>query len=319
MAALGCAHLSLLDNSEFGLFRIDNEIVYRFPTLSRSAVLCDIRDEGTVDAALVRERPDLIFHAAALKHIPMVENHACEGVLTNVLGTRNVALAARRRAVRHMVLISTDKAVSPSNLMGATKRLAENYVRGFTNGGGGTHFAIVRFGNVLGSTGSVVPLFQDQIARGGPVTVTHPDVERFFMTIAEAVQLVLRAAALGAASGQASADVFVLEMGKPVRIMDLARQMIELNGLKPGRDIRIEITGLRPGEKLTEELVDADEAVCPSADPAIMRVVPRGRAPVLSEAELDELARIAHRGDNVAARRRVFDLVRSQAALVAAE
>jgi O-antigen biosynthesis protein WbqV len=190
IAAFGCAHLSMLDHSEFGLFKIDQEIGTTHPSLPRNEIICDVRDAARVHAAVQAETPDIVFHAAALKHVPMVEKHPAEGLLTNVVGTWNVAEAARAARVRQMVMISTDKAVDPCNVMGATKRLAEGIVRG-QHGKSQTRFSVVRFGNVLGSAGSVVPTFQAQIQRGGPVTVTHPDIERYFMTIPEAVQLVL--------------------------------------------------------------------------------------------------------------------------------
>lgn len=259
-AAFGCAHLSMLDHSEFGLFKIDDEFSAAHPDLSRRELICDVRDRARVDRCLVEERPDIVFHAAALKHVSIVEHHPCEGALTNVVGTWNVAEASRLAEVGQMVLISTDKAVDPCNVMGATKRLAEAVVRG-EQLRAATRFSVVRFGNVLGSAGSVVPVFKMQIARGGPVTVTDPDVERYFMTIPEAVQLVLHATAESASRAEPQPSVFVLDMGDPVKIVDLARNMINLHGLTPGTDIEIQFTGLRPGEKLTEALVDTGETV----------------------------------------------------------
>lgn len=256
----GCAHVTLVDHSEFLLFEIDYELGGGPLPVSRSAILCNVRDDKRLQAVFEAEKPDIVFHAAALKHVTLVENNPREGVLTNVLGTWNVARAAARSGVRQMVLISTDKAANPSNIMGATKRLAESLL---LQEGGATRYCVVRFGNVLGSAGSVVPIFQKQIESGGPVTVTDPLVERFFMTIPEAVQLVLQASALSA-RGESDLRKFVLEMGRPVKIIDLARQMIELSGFRPDEDIRIEITGLRPGEKITEILVDdyEDVVVC---------------------------------------------------------
>ncbi len=250
IAALGPAEITFVDHSEYALYEIDMEIARRFPDLARRAVLRDIRDRPRLDRALRQARPDIVFHAAALKHVPLSEENVNEAVLTNVCGTMNVADACREAGVATMVLISTDKAVNPSSVMGATKRLAELYIQALGAADGGTRFAAVRFGNVLGSAGSVVPLFQKQLADGGPLTVTHPDMTRFMMTVREAVELVLQASALGGAGG----ELFVLDMGKPIRIQDLARQVIRLAGLTPDEDIKVEFTGLRAGEKLYEEL-----------------------------------------------------------------
>lgn len=307
VAALDAGHVTLLDFSETALFEIDRELGETFPALSRSAALVDVRNADRVTACLLAERPDLVFHAAALKHVSMVERHPVEGVLTNVLGTWNVAEAARICGATQMVLISTDKAVDPSNVMGATKRLAEAVIQG-QQSGSETRFSAVRFGNVLGSAGSVVPIFRSQIDRGGPVTVTHPEMARYFMTIPEATQLVLHATATCA--GDLNADrarLFLLEMGEPVNIMDLARQMIALSGHTPGKDIDIEITGLRPGEKLSEALLDDMETSVPCA-PKVLEVVSptaMGVAPV----HLRRLETIAARGDAQEIRNALFDLV----------
>jgi O-antigen biosynthesis protein WbqV len=252
------ARLSLLDNSEFNLYSIDMEIRLRQPQLGVSTILADVRDATRLGEVFSREKPELVFHAAALKHVPMVEMNAVEGLLTNVIGTRHVADACVNGGVEVMVLISTDKAVNPVNVMGASKRIAEIYCQACDLGRGDTRFITVRFGNVLGSTGSVVPLFQKQLEAGGPLTVTHRDVERFFMTTHEAVELVLQAAALGRTRDDQGA-IYVLDMGKPVKIIDLARQIIRLAGKVPDVDIPIAITGLRPGEKLFEELFRREE------------------------------------------------------------
>ena len=259
IAALGPAHLTLLDNTEYALYTIDLEIGERTPDLPRDSVLADVRDRERLRDIVARHAPDLVFHAAALKHVPIVEAHPDEGVLTNAVGTRNVADACRAAGVGAMVLISTDKAVNPATVMGATKRIAESYCQALNlareagRDVGPTRFITVRFGNVLGSTGSVVPLFTRQLAQGGPLTVTHPEMTRYFMTVREAVELVLEASALGTAGGPAEnsggSAIFVLDMGEPVRIMDLAQQMIRLAGLTPGDDIEIRITGLRPGRE----------------------------------------------------------------------
>lgn len=308
VSALGCAHIALLDSSEFGLFNIDMEIANNYPTLSRADILCDIRDARLVSSWLVAEQPDVIFHAAALKHVPLMENHPCESVLTNVVGTWNVAEAARACGARHMVFISTDKAVEPSSVMGATKRLAESVVRVHQAATGSTRFSVVRFGNVLGSAGSVVPTFKAQIARGGPVTLTHPEIERYFMTIPEAVQLVLHATAKSAASNTAQSGVFVLDMGKPVKIIDLAKRLIELHGKAPGRDIAIEITGLRPGEKLTEELIDSTEEASPSSS-GVLHVTDRVSGLLMDSSHVKRLEVTARQGDAEQARRMIFDML----------
>lgn len=302
VSALGCAHLTMLDHSEFALFTIEQEIGAEYPALSRREIICDIRDGERLSARILSEAPDIIFHSAALKHVPLVERHPCEGVLTNILGTWNVVEAAERAGVAQMVHISTDKAVDPNNIMGGTKRLAEAVVRA-SNKRSITRFHIVRFGNVLGSAGSVVPTFRAQIERGGPVTVTHPEVERYFMTIPEAVQLVLHATAEGASQSENIPKVFVLDMGDPVRIVDLARNMIDLLG-RP--DVQIEVTGLRPGEKLSELLVDENERVLVRRD-AVMEVVDAAvEPPSFGEADVQELAIIARTGDDQQMRKAVY-------------
>jgi O-antigen biosynthesis protein WbqV len=308
VAAFDAAHITLMDFSETSLFEIDREMGETWPALSRTAVLCDVRNATRLELAFRREAPDLVFHAAALKHVSMVERHPCEGVLTNVIGTWNVAEAARSCGAAQMVLISTDKAVDPSNVMGATKRLAEAVIQAQQTGAGATRFSAVRFGNVLASAGSVVPIFKSQIDRGGPVTVTHEAMERFFMTIPEAAQLVLHATATSAEGEEAGhARLFLLEMGEPVKIMDLARQMIALSGRVPGKDIEIEITGLRPGEKLTEALLDETERSIPCA-PKVMEVVSASALRVTG-AHLLELETLAERGEVEDVRRALFDIV----------
>jgi O-antigen biosynthesis protein WbqV len=275
--------------------------------MSRNAALVDVRNADRIRDCFLAERPDLVFHAAALKHVSMVERHPVEGVLTNVLGTWNVSEAARVAGAAQMVLISTDKAVDPTNVMGATKRLAEAVIQGQQQGSE-TRFSAVRFGNVLGSAGSVVPIFRSQIDRGGPVTVTHPDMARYFMTIPEATQLVLHATATCAADMKPDrARLFLLEMGEPVKIMDLARQMIALSGRTPGKDIDIEITGLRPGEKLTEELLDGMEASVPCASKVLEVVSPTALG--VAPAHIRRLEAIAARGDTQEIRNALFDLV----------
>jgi O-antigen biosynthesis protein WbqV len=263
IADYGPAQLTLLDHSEYALYSVDLEISERKPDLRRRSILADVRDRARVMAVMAEEVPELVFHAAALKHVPVVETHPVEGVLTNVVGTRNVAEACTAAGVSAMVLISTDKAVNPSSVMGATKRLAECACQ-WLNAESATRYVTVRFGNVLGSTGSVVPLFQRQLAAGGPLTVTHPEVTRYFMTVREAVELVLEATVLGLEDEGQGERIYVLDMGEPVRITDLARQMIRLAGLRPDADVKITFTGLRPGEKLNEELFHTAETLAPT-------------------------------------------------------
>ena len=301
--------LTLCDNSEFNLYSIDMELAEHFPELPRKALIGDVRDRARVERLFAEARPDLVFHAAALKHVPMVEFNPLEGLHTNVLGTRNVANACRRAGVAAMVLVSTDKAVNPPNVMGASKRLAESYCQALdllrqSNGKDGeakaevTRFITVRFGNVLGSTGSVVPLFQRQLAAGGPLTVTHPEMTRYFMTIREAVELVLQASALGIESPpQEAGCIYVLEMGDPVKIVDLARQMIRLTGLRPDKDVEIRFTGLRPGEKLHEELFHGSEALMPTSHPGLRLAAPRTADAELLGRSLDELAALVQQGE----------------------
>ncbi|MHA1568845.1 MAG: polysaccharide biosynthesis protein [Alphaproteobacteria bacterium] len=301
IADLAPARLALLDNSEYQLYGIDLELGERRPGLDRVAIIGDVRDAARVDAVFADERPDLVFHAAALKHVPIVEAHACEGVLTNVVGTRHVADACRATGVAIMVLVSTDKAVNPASVMGATKRIAESYCQALdvlpAEIGHRTHFVTVRFGNVLGSTGSVVPLFQHQLAHGGPLTVTHPNMVRYFMTVHEAVELVLQASALGASSPEQQGKISVLNMGDPVRIVDLARQMILLAGLKPDQDIKIEFTSPRPGEKLSEEVLHGRETLVSTDHDDILLAAPRAADHAFLARAVDELAAIARAGD----------------------
>lgn len=259
-AAQGPESLILLDASEFNLYALDQQLKETQAHADWTVAFGDVRDRARLEQVFERHRPEVVLHAAALKHVPLMQAHPCEAVLTNVGGVVHVMELARE-ASASFVFISTDKAVNPTNVMGATKRVAERVVQALAQGAA-TRSAIVRFGNVLGSTGSVVPLFERQIARGGPVTVTDKDMERWFMTVGEAAELVLQAATL---PDPGDAQVFVLDMGEAVRIDDLARQLIRLAGHEPDLDIRIEYTGLRPGEKLTEEIFYAAEDVRPTA------------------------------------------------------
>jgi O-antigen biosynthesis protein WbqV len=280
VAGLAPAEILLLDNGEFALWQIDLEIAELHPALARRAVIADVRDRGRMQAVCAEFLPELVFHAAALKHVPIVEANPLEGLQTNVLGTRAVADAAGASGAALMVLISTDKAVNPSSVMGASKRLAEMYCQALDvearRGGKQMRCVTVRFGNVLGSTGSVVPLFRRQLAQGGPLTVTHPDMQRYFMTVREAVGLVLEASVVGSgASAIPDGGIFVLDMGQPVQIVELARQMIRLAGLRPEVDVAIRFTGLRPGEKLFEELFHGSEQPVPTGYEGLLMASPR--------------------------------------------
>ncbi|MCC6650949.1 MAG: polysaccharide biosynthesis protein [Candidatus Eisenbacteria bacterium] len=248
ISEFGPAELVLLDHAENGLYFIHNEIVAQRPAYAVHAIVCDMRDAKGVEATFARFRPEVVFHAAAHKHVPLLETSPREAVLNNIVGTRNLVDASDRHGVGKFVLISTDKAVNPTSVMGASKRVCEMLLQSASQRSA-TKFCAVRFGNVLGSDGSVIPLFQRQLARGGPLTVTHPEARRFFMSIPEAVRLVLQAGAMGRGG-----EVFVLDMGEQVRIQDLARQLVRLAGLTEGVDIEIVFTGMRPGEKLYEEL-----------------------------------------------------------------
>lgn len=255
LAVLQPSRLVILENCEFNLYQIEKELSAEFPGLSLDAVLGDVKSRQRVEWVFRTFRPQVVFHAAAYKHVPMLESNPAEGVINNVIGTRMVAEAADRHGVECFVMVSTDKAVNPANVMGATKRVAELYCQNLAERSS-TRFITTRFGNVLGSTGSVVPLFREQIKNRGPVTVTHPEISRYFMTIQEAVGLIMQAGSMGRGG-----EIFVLDMGEPVRIRELAEQMIRLSGLEPGADIPISYIGLRPGEKLHEEIFHAQEGL----------------------------------------------------------
>jgi len=281
----------LFDRYESSLYSIQLELSDRYPHQPIHPVLGTISDAQGFSRLLDQLRPDTIFHCAAYKHVPIVELNPIEAGYNNILGTRHVARAALAHGVDKFVMISTDKAVSPTNVMGASKRLAEMYIQAL-NGRSRTRFITVRFGNVLNSAGSVIPRFLEQIRSGGPVTVTHPEIERFFMSIPEACQLVLQAASMGQGG-----EIFVLNMGQPVRILDLARKLIRLAGLVEGKDIKIVLTGLRPGEKLYEELFDRDEEPLPT-DSEHIRIA-RGRVHDFDrlENEFDQIERLVSQRD----------------------
>ncbi len=255
IAAQKPAQLIVFDNGEFNLYTIEYELRHSFPDIVSAAILGDVKNQDRVNWLFQMYRPDVVYHAAAYKHVPMLEANPAEGVRNNIFGTKVVADAADRFGVGRFVLVSTDKAVNPVSVMGTTKRIAEIYCQNL-NSRSNAQFITTRFGNVLGSAGSVVPLFQQQIEKGGPVTVTHKDITRYFMTIPESVSLILQAGAMGGGG-----EIFVLDMGEPVLINDLAKQMIQLSGLKVGKDIKIIYTGLRPGEKLYEELLHESEVL----------------------------------------------------------
>lgn len=288
--------LVLLENGEYALYNIDKMVAESGAGVRCGSVLADIRDRDQVFKIFAEAQPDFILHAAALKHVPLVELNPVEGVRTNVLGTRNVADAALACGAKAMIQISTDKAVAPTSVMGASKRLAEFYCQaldmsaaGRGPGRGAPRFLTVRFGNVLGSSGSVVPLFRQQLAAGGPLTVTHPEIKRYFMTIPEAVELVLGAVACGIEKASSRGQIFVLDMGEPIRIADLAKQMIRLAGREPGRDIEIRFTGLRPGEKLFEELFDASEERLLPITKGVLTARPRSLDPAVLNQAINDL------------------------------
>jgi FlaA1/EpsC-like NDP-sugar epimerase len=295
--------VGMLDFSEFNLFHIEQEIRQRLQLMPTESFLADIRDFNALQAVIERFKPNILFHAAAYKHVPMQERHPREAVLNNVLGTRNVAEAAINSKVEQFVLVSTDKAVRPTNVMGATKRVAELLVESMS-GRQTTRFVAVRFGNVLSSSGSAIPIFQEQIARGGPVTVTHPDVSRYFMSIPEAAQLILQAGAMGEGG-----EIFILEMGAPIRIVDLARDLIRLHGLEPDQDILIDFVGLRPGEKLHEELITSGEGIVPTSHEKITVLRGHSHSPEVVLKQVEELLAAARLSDESALKRKLQEIV----------
>jgi len=255
IAGFSPKQLIILDNYENNAYDIQNELLTNFPDLKLATVIANIREKARLENIFRNYRPQIVFHAAAHKHVPLMEANPTEAIKNNIFGTLNVAECADKFGARRFVMISTDKAVNPTNIMGATKRVAEMIIQAYSKQSK-TEFVAVRFGNVLGSNGSVIPLFKRQIEQGGPVTVTDPEIIRYFMTIPEAVQLVLQAGAMAEGG-----EIFVLDMGEPVKIYDLARNLIKLSGFEPDEDIKIEFTGLRPGEKLFEELLLAEEGI----------------------------------------------------------
>jgi len=291
IAKYGPSQLILLDQAESPLYDLQNELSIEFPGLNFEVVIGDIRSRERMFNVFSHFKPKFVFHAAAYKHVPLMEVNPSEAVLTNVLGTKNLVDLASENGVLKFVMISTDKAVNPTNVMGASKRIAEIYAQSFTSSK--TKFITTRFGNVLGSNGSVIPLFQRQLDQGGPLTVTDERITRFFMTIPEACQLVLEAGTMGDGG-----EIFVFDMGESVRIIDLAEKMIQLSGMEVGKDIEIKITGLRPGEKLYEELLAKDENTLVTHHPQILRA--KMRDEVNSQvANINELIDLFENQDNI--------------------
>jgi FlaA1/EpsC-like NDP-sugar epimerase len=294
--------LILLERAENNLFQIHRELGAQGTEVELVPALADVCDRARIDSLLSEHRPHVLLHAAAHKHVPLMELNPCEAIKNNVLGTRILAEAADKHGVATFVMISTDKAVNPTSVMGATKRVAECFVQALSSCSR-TRFAAVRFGNVLGSAGSVVPIFREQIERGGPVTVTDPEMRRYFMTIPEASQLVLQAASMGEGG-----EIFILDMGEPVRVVDLARDLIRLSGFKQD-DVEIVFTGVRPGEKLFEELSLDDEQASRTRHPKVF--IGKLRPLPIDElsSDIDDLVQVALTGDANAARSALKQLV----------
>lgn len=298
VARFNPSRLVLIEQAENPLFYIEKELRETFPYLDIQAYICDVCDRARVFQIFEKERPSVVFHAAAHKHVPLMEANPTEAVKNNIFGTKNCADAAAECGVQKFVMISTDKAVNPTSVMGCTKRVAEMYIQNLSSPYD-TQFVTVRFGNVLGSNGSVIPIFKEQIRKGGPVTVTHPEMKRYFMTITEAAQLVMQAAAIGKGG-----EIFLLDMGEPVKIVDLARDLITLSGFTPGEDIEIVFTGIRPGEKLFEELALEGEDMAPTSHEkiAVWKKAPIEREKLLKGLDkLRELSLCCADGDEIRA------------------
>lgn len=318
IAQFAPSKLILLDRSEYALYQIDLEMREKNLTFPLIPIIGDVSHKASLESLFACHRPDLVFHAAALKHVPLVEANPLAGLAVNSLGSRIVADLCHEYHVKLMLQISTDKAVNPTNVMGASKRLAEQYIQACDQHALGQaqvseedacRFITVRFGNVLGSTGSVIPLFERQLKQGGPLTVTHPDITRYFMTIREAVSLVLTAAAAGKSDSRTQGGIFVLDMGNPVKILDLAKRMIRLAGLRPEEDIPIKFTGLRPGEKLYEELLGQDEQPLPNPLPGLNLARPPLIAMDLLAQEYNELEHFINTQDQTQAMHKLMKLV----------
>ena len=303
IARFGPRKILLVEQAENNLFHIHRNLVREFPDVSVVPCVADICDTKRMSTLFAEESPQVVFHAAAHKHVPMMEENPGEAIKNNVFGTKKVADLADEYGVEKFVMVSTDKAVNPTSIMGVSKRCAEIYVQSLSERSK-THYVTVRFGNVLGSAGSVIPLFQEQIAAGGPVSVTHPDMKRYFMTIPEACQLILQAGAMGNGG-----EIFVLDMGEPVKIVDLARDLITLSGLVPGEDIEIKFTGIRPGEKLFEELATDDEHADKTKHPKIFVGKFRPHEQEVVRAGLDELHALSDGADREAIKQAFRKLV----------
>lgn len=299
LARLDCAHLAMLDQFDHGLIDIVEHVRRVAPKMQVTEALCDVRDSDRLEAWMRRIQPDVVIHSAALKHVHLGERHPVECVLTNLVGLRNALSAAANAGAGHFMLISSDKAAAPSCLMGATKRLAELHLAGFQRENpSSTRLKAVRFGNVLGSQGSVLPRFAAQIEAGGPLEVTHPDMERFFMTAEEAVGLILSVTA----HDDVGTGAYFMEMGAPISIMDLGQEMIRSSG----KDIAVEITGLRQGEKLKEQLADDYETIAATTLPGVFRVTPAAAEAYVTSADVAHLEAMARTMDSALVRQRVF-------------
>jgi FlaA1/EpsC-like NDP-sugar epimerase len=296
--------LILCDNTENNLFHVDMDLREEFPSVNTCSVLSDVRNLSQMEGIFKKYKPDVIFHAAAYKHVPMMELNPWEAVHNNIRGTMNILSLASNNNVERFVMVSTDKAVRPCNIMGATKRVAELLTQAHALNYNKIRFMTVRFGNVLGSKGSVIPIFKEQIKRGGPVKVTHPEITRYFMTISEASQLILQAGAMGE-----GAEIFILDMGTPVRIVDIARDLIRLSGLESNEDIEIEFIGLRPGEKLHEELITEGEGIVKTAHEKIMVLKAQGLQMDKLNSDVEELIDYAYKYDAESIKRKLKEIV----------
>lgn len=301
--------LVIIDQAESPLYRIQLEIKETYPDLDFEAVIADVRDFDKTESIFKKNNPDVVYHAAAYKHVPLMESYPSEAIFANVLGSKNVADLSYKYFASKFVMVSTDKAVNPSNVMGASKRIAEIYIQALQNSIGkdlkrSTSFVTTRFGNVLGSNGSVVPLFQRQIENGGPVTITHPDIIRYFMTISEACQLVIEAGAMGNGG-----EVFIFDMGEAVRILDLAKKIIRLAGYTPYKDIDIDVIGLRPGEKLYEELLNKKSSTLPTYNEKIMIAKTESYSYEFISSKVNELMTLAEQQDNLAIVKKMKEIV----------
>lgn len=311
VASFGAGRIVLLDQAETPMHDMQIEMEDKYPDVKISLYVADVQNHKRLDQAFSRFKPSYVFHAAAYKHVPMMERNPQEAILTNVMGTKNLADLSLQHGVRKFVMISTDKAVNPTNIMGASKRIAEIYVQSLSifaqhgnTDSASTQFITTRFGNVLGSNGSVIPLFRRQIENGGPVTLTHRDIIRYFMTIQEACSLVLEAGCMGRGG-----EIFLFDMGKPIKIYDLAQRMIQLAGLEPDKDIKIVETGLRPGEKLYEELLNDKEKTIPTGNNKIMRAKVREYDFNAITPHIESMVKLAYDGN-------VHDMVMTMKGLV---